>query len=396
MSHEQAIELFAQTIAQEVFEKTARTVFHRLEHGPTSNNSPDPMTQQGITLHQWFQSLPDTDKHWTRATVIDCIWSAFHAVCYFFDSGAMLEVGDGKVVVFPVYLEAYETERQWSSRQLPSWRVRVCPVDTGIMLQDVEWEQMVSMARRNQWETLLGIEPAASSPATSPVPTEPFEVGPFNELRRKVPGTCLEVHLVPSGFVAQQVIPNYCYETAPGILLPVDAHHAIHRANPLLDAEQENSETGWLRLDREGAALLFLHALQEEVFQKAFEEVLGILRRGPSWMPVETDDWANRRMQGLHHWFVGLSELDRQRVVSVVRYTFEVAFHALCYFWDGGVHIRSECAEEVEFVVHLELHEGDLESLTTVHPLWSVVVCPAKGQGWDLHEAVGAVLDTLE
>jgi hypothetical protein len=45
-NREQAAELFVQAIAKEVFEKTARTVFHRLEHGPTSKDCSDPSVQR--------------------------------------------------------------------------------------------------------------------------------------------------------------------------------------------------------------------------------------------------------------------------------------------------------------------------------------------------------------
>jgi hypothetical protein len=391
-NREQAAELFAQVAAKEVFEKTARTVFHRLEHGPTSNDSSDTMVQQGIALRQWFQSISDAGKEWTRTVGIEAVWAAFHALCYFFDSGACVEVDNGKVVVFPVYLEAYETESQWASRQPPTWKVRISPVNEGVMLQDLEWEQIASMARRNHWEGYLGIEPEPLPPSEVPAASEPFTVGAYNRLRREVPGTCLEVQLVPHGFVAQQVIPNYHYETAPGILLPMDIHYEIHRANPFPYGEQDDSEVGLLPLDREGAASLFTYALQKEVFERAAREVLNILHRGPSWSPTETGDPIYHRTFGLHRWFANLSESDRHSVLSIVRYTTEVAFHALCYFWDGGVHIRSEYAEEIEFVVYLELYEEDPLIQGTGHPVWSVRVCPMRGYGWDLHEVVGVFI----
>jgi hypothetical protein len=56
------------------------------------------------------------------------------------------------------------------------------------------------------------------------------------------------------------------------------------------------------------------------------------------------------------------------------------------------VHIRSEYAEEIEFVVYLELYEEDPLIQGTGHPVWSVRVCPMRGYGWDLHEVVGVFI----
>ena len=408
-NREQAFELYAQIVATEVFEKAARTVFRLLEHGPTSPNSSDTIVQQLLALHHWFQTIPSEDEEWTRTVVIEAIWSAFHAFCYFFDSGAFWEISEGRDAVFSVYMETYETEDLWLSRKPPTERVRVSPVEEGVMLQDLEWEQMVFMARRNHWETFIGIERELSSASgTPPNPSEPFAVGTYSQLRRKVPGTCLEAHHVPSGYAAQQVIPNYHYETAPSILLTVDMHYILHRTAPPLYEWQEGLEEGWSRLDHEKAAptggglpvgvvrgsrldyekaaLLFMHAQQEEIFKKATEEILGILSRGSALPSGGTGDSLSNRTWRLHRWFTALSELDKQNVLAILRYTTEIAFHALCYFWDGGVHIHCGQSEEVEFAVYLELYEGNLPVQGTENPVQSIRVCPMKGDGFDLHE----------
>ena len=393
-NREQALELYAQTVATEVFEKAARTVFRLFEHGLTSHNSSVPIVQQFLALHHWFQTIPREDKEWARTVVIEAIWSAFHAFCYFFDSGAFWEISEGRDAVFSVYMETYETEDLWLSRKPPTGRVRVSPVEEGGMLQDLEWEQMVFMARRNHWETFLGIERELSSASeTPPTPSEPFVVGAYNQLRRKVPGTCLEVHQVLSGYAAQQVIPNYHYETAPSILLPVDRHYAVHRTAPPLYEWQEGLEEGWSRLDHEKAALLFMHAQQEEIFKKAAEEVLNILSCGSALPSGGTGDSLSDRTWRLHRWFTALSKLDKQNVLAILRYTTEIAFHALCYFWDGGVHIHCEQSEEVEFAVYLELYEGNPPVQGTENPVQSIRVCPMKGHGFDLHEILAYFID---
>lgn len=63
--------------------------------------------------------------------------------------------------------------------------------------------------------------------------------------------------MLPSGFAASQVIPNYRCATALGILLPVDTHYEIHRADPVFFVQQEDLETGLLRLNREERLCFF-------------------------------------------------------------------------------------------------------------------------------------------
>jgi len=59
-------------------------------------------------------------------------------------------------------------------------------------------------------------------------PVQPFEFGPYNELKsRSQPGDNLDIHHVPQGQPAGQVIPNYDYPTGTAIALPRDIHQQI-------------------------------------------------------------------------------------------------------------------------------------------------------------------------
>jgi len=59
-------------------------------------------------------------------------------------------------------------------------------------------------------------------------PVEPYQVGRANELKaRSEIGDQLDIHHVPQGSAARQVIPGYDYPTAPAIALPEAEHAAI-------------------------------------------------------------------------------------------------------------------------------------------------------------------------
>ncbi len=389
LSRDQAAELFMQELASEVFEKSIWTVFRRLEQSPRVLEADNSEVQHLQSLHQWFLSLSESDKHNVRSTVVDTAWSALHSLCYFFDSGAFLELEADNEIVFAVSLQAYVTESDWLAHHAPAWSVRISPALHGWDLQDAEWEYVVSVARQNHWESYLGIDTEPSLPVKIPPLTQLFRVGSYHELRRIARRTCLEAQLVPHGYAAKQVIPNYHYETAPAILVPADMHYDMHRSNPLFTSRLQNEENP-LILDRDGAATLFLETLRKEIFEKSVQEVTEILMYGASWNPpADSADPVDRRAYELHRWFINMPERDKQTVLTLVMYTVEIFLHGLCYLLDGGVHISCEHAEEVEFAVYLELYERVFGLSNSDRLIWSVRICPMKGEGWDLHEAVG-------
>ena len=384
-NRDQCAQLFVQEIARWFLEKSIRIIFRLLEQGPMRNEGFSSQPQAALVLRQWFENLSEEDAHNVRAVVVDTAWAFFHSLCYFFDGGGSLTLQDGREILFPIQMEAYETEDDWLERRLPTWKVRVSPVEQGWLLQDAEWECVVEVVRRNRWELYLGIEPDPEALAEVPFEGQPFKVGEYYQLRREARGTCMEAHMVPHGYMARQLIASFRYETAPAVLLPAEVHYGLHKSNPLPTVESPNSDGGTLVLDREGAALLFLNELWSEVFVQTVHEIERSLTRGPSWNPpADTTDPIARRALELHHWYTHLSEQNKRSVLALVQYTIEIGFHTLCYFLDGGIYIPYQHEGEVEFAVYLELYDQGSQS-----PSWSVKICPAKGDGWDLHEVVG-------
>ncbi len=92
----------------------------------------------------------------------------FFTACATFLMVAISDASRRKGDLFPIQMEAYETEDDWLERPLPTWKVRVSPVEQGWLLQDAEWECVVEVVRRNRWELYLGIEPDPEALAEVP------------------------------------------------------------------------------------------------------------------------------------------------------------------------------------------------------------------------------------
>jgi hypothetical protein len=68
--------------------------------------------------------------------------------------------------------------------------------------------------------------PNGGSGGTGPV--KPYDVGTYKELQARSPsGDDIDLHHVPQGGPARQVIPGYEYANAPTIALPEDEHAPI-------------------------------------------------------------------------------------------------------------------------------------------------------------------------
>jgi hypothetical protein len=62
-------------------------------------------------------------------------------------------------------------------------------------------------------------------------PVRPYEVGTYDELAARSHGDTLQIHHVPQGAPASQVIPGYDYQRAPAIALPNQEHFDLNAAN---------------------------------------------------------------------------------------------------------------------------------------------------------------------
>jgi RHS repeat-associated protein len=92
--------------------------------------------------------------------------------------------------------------------------------------------------------------PNGGSGGTGPV--KPYDVGPYKDLQARSPsGDGIDLHHVPQGGPARQVIPGYEYANAPTIALPEDEHAPIPNlkgtysgtAQELIERDFENLRT---------------------------------------------------------------------------------------------------------------------------------------------------------
>jgi hypothetical protein len=76
-------------------------------------------------------------------------------------------------------------------------------------------------------------------------PVEPYQVGPYNELQdQSEVGDGLDLHHVPQGNPASQVIPGYDYSTAPSIALPQAEHLLVPNVSGLYGGSAEDLISG--------------------------------------------------------------------------------------------------------------------------------------------------------
>lgn len=382
IDREHATSLFAQAIAHSILEKSVRAILSHLEQPSEAEGSQaSPISQQA---HRWFSNLPDSEKPLVRSAILETAWIAFHALCYWLDTGAKAVSESNGRLHFVFLLEAYVSEQAWIEDRSPDWTLQVAPADAGLMFQDLEWSLVIETVRKNQWESLLYAESPTGNAATIPNLAEnsahAFAVGEYYQLRKATAQSDLEVHLVPEPYAARQFLPNYHYKTAPAILLPVGVHYLVHKQSHR-DWELSDEPQAF---DREDAAELLWYTLFEKVVVNSAIEVHRVLSRSSDWQPSsDSADPIERRTYALQQWYANLDEESRRQLFVIVNNALEIAFHSICYLLDGGVHIQDARFQKVIFACYLEIpnQRGVAEPLMRVAPIW--------GEGHDLHELTG-------
>lgn len=402
MDRDQAAELFLRAIAEEVLAKSIEVMYQRLQQGGHGTDSRALLFRSFQECHRWFTSLSQPDQEKVRGIIAETAWSFFHSLCYFWDGGALIDLEDIGGAEFVLCLEAYEKETDWLTHQLPAWSMRVTPVNSGWMLQDREWDILNELVRCREWRQYFDIkyDSVASGESISPPKGNPSsvgsptQVGTYHTLRKLTRGTLLETFHVPSGFAAKSFIPDYQYETAPAILLPVDqcCEMNFQKITDWNEGVEKYKSSDLPGLSEETRC--FMREIITEVFEATINEITHLLLNGPS-TPSDSGVLCphDQRLQAIHLWFLRLTKAEREMAQLLVKETAIIALHSFCYFLDGGIHLSAEGAEELEFVAYLEVHSSEDSWLKHYPPFISTKLCPVKGSSWDLREVMWLFID---